>query len=135
MNSYKVLLFFITSLVCYNTAWGMKCSSQQVYTFKKTNVGSVSEDNRYQCLECVFSTSREFFFNKHEELHDEQNNLSAMVYSCGRCGYLTKNNPVFRDHLSNHKADQNYFCVSCDLLFKRKRALKIHVQREHNDWF
>jgi KRAB domain-containing zinc finger protein len=115
----------------------MKRPSQQVYTFKKTNssVDSVSEDNRYQCLECVFSTSRESFFNKHEKLHDEQNNSLVMIYSCDQCGYLTKNNPSFREHLHNHKTDRNYFCVSCDLLFKRKRALKIHVQREHNDWF
>jgi len=72
-------------------------------------------------------------FNKHEKLHDEQNN----IHSCDWCGYKTKNNPLFRDHLSNHKTEPNYFCVAgnCDLLFKRKNALRIHVQREHNDWF
>ena len=128
-NTYKVLLFFVPLFVC-GTGWGMKHPSQK-YTFKKTNVDSVSEDSRYQCLECVFSTSRESFFNKHEKLHDEPSN----TYSCDGCGYLTKNNPLFLDHLIQHKTEPNYFCVPCDLLFKRKRALKIHVQRQHNDWF
>ena len=59
--------------------------------------------------------------------------MEGMKWQCTMCEYNTQNRTNLTNHIEKNHMDQSYLCPKCNKEFKSRHALKLHIQRIHDD--
>ena len=87
-----------------------------------------SENKKYQCEECPYSSSQRADFQRH--VNAVHKNMKD--YVCKVCGYATNHKHSLTKHEKHvHLNIKDFACDMCDSRFKDKRNLNAHMKRVH----
>ncbi|XP_069700864.1 zinc finger protein 275-like isoform X2 [Periplaneta americana] len=91
---------------------------------------SVVRKELLRCVECGYSTTRPYFYQRHLQAHTSSNNpllRDEHRFHCQQCSYKTGRKEHFIRHVNNvHNNNRPYLCDHCGKAFKRPDALKQH---------
>ncbi|XP_023222844.1 zinc finger imprinted 3-like [Centruroides sculpturatus] len=80
----------------------------------------------WECSHCPYKTSRQYYFDRHQQTHKVKDLLSPL-HRCDKCCYSTKRKEHYIRHMNNvHGNQRPYLCHLCGKAFKRGDALRQH---------